>query len=100
MASTGHVWHTNPAYERASFPNNICLAGQIFGENAGMYRSWSVGHDLRAINAMMMVEAHGSVLCGAAVDHACTILNPGYRYVGIGIYIARGSTWLTEDFIG
>jgi hypothetical protein len=100
MAESGYVWHTNPSYRRASFPNNICLSGGIEGQNAGRYESWSVGHDLREMNAMMVDEPHGQGECVSEIDHACNILNPVFRYVGVGLYFARGSIWLTEDFIG
>ncbi|MGH2409866.1 MAG: hypothetical protein ACRDGS_05785 [Chloroflexota bacterium] len=49
---------------------------------------------------MMMAEAHDPSTCAATVNHACNILNPKFRAVGIGIDVTGGMTWLTEDFVG
>ena len=100
MAASGFVWHSNPSYLRASFPQNICVAARIDGQNAGMFRGKSVAADLKALDAMMMHEAHSRSTCMASVNHACNILDPAFRRVGIGIYVADGATWLTEDFLG
>jgi hypothetical protein len=84
MAQTGSIWHTNLAFPRASFPHNICLALGPVGQNTGE----------------MMSEPHDRAACAGLPNHACNILSPLFRYVGIGIEFAHGSTWLTEDFVG
>jgi hypothetical protein len=100
MAQTGYIWHANPAYPHASFPNNICVSAGRAAQNAG--RAWTGNHrlDLQVMNALMINEAHDPATCADSFNHACNILKPAFDYVGIGIYFSRGSTWLTEDFLG
>jgi hypothetical protein len=100
MAASGYVWDTNPSYFRASFPNNICVRSRYSGQNSGGYHGGSLAHDLKALNAMMMGEPHDAATCASSTNHACDIMDPAFRYVGVGVYRAHGSTWLTEDFLG
>lgn len=99
MARSGSIWHTNPKFPRASFPNNICVRYKRAGENVGMSDSGSTLADLQELDSLMMHEPHSRAVCANTINHACNIINPSFRHVGIGIYIDRGgTTWLTEDF--
>jgi hypothetical protein len=98
MARSGFIWHINPHYPRASFPNNICVRYTSVGENVGVASTGAVLQDLRTLDQEMMSEPHTRSICAATVNHACNILTPGFRHVGIGIYEAQAYTWLTEDF--
>lgn len=100
MARSGDIWHINPSFPRASFPKDICGTHALYGENAGWQVGYSIASDLRRLEAMMMAEPHSRRQCAtaSAFSHACNILNPAFRRVGIGIYQADGATWLTEDF--
>ena len=48
---------------------------------------------------MMMIEPHSRAVCASTINHACNILTPRFHHVGIGLYVANGTTWLTEDFV-
>jgi uncharacterized protein YkwD len=98
MAQSGSIWHVNPSYPQASFPNNICISYSIAGENVGMSQSGSETNDLQTINNLMMSEPHDASTCATTVNHACNILSTAFHQVGIGIYYANNTTWLTEDF--
>lgn len=98
MARSGFIWHINPHYPRASFPNNICVRYTAVGENVGVASTGAVLQDLGTLDQEMMSEPHNRSICAAAVNHACNILSPSFHRVGIGIYVAQGYTWLTEDF--
>jgi uncharacterized protein YkwD len=98
MAASGSIWHTNAAYPAASFPNNICVTWSNVGENVGEWSSGNELTDLDDLNTTMMSEPHTPNCTG---NHACNILSPSFRSVGIGLYVdGSGTTWLTEDFIG
>ncbi len=97
MAQSGFIWHINPRYPRASFPNNICLHYTTVGENVGEASTGVALQDLRVLDKAMMSEPHQHSTCAATVNHACNVLNPNFHQVGIGIYLAQGTTWLTED---
>ena len=98
MAASGQIWHVNPAYPRASVPNNFCESTTMWGENVGMASGpeWSA---LQTITNLMMQEPHSAAMCATQDNHACNILNPAFRRVGIGIVVSGGATWLTEDFL-
>ncbi len=100
MAQTGMIWHANSRFPHASFPANICLSYRTAAENVGESSSGNVVEDLQVLDRLMMSEPHGGRVCATTVNHACNILNPVFRYVGIGIYLKNGVTWLTEDFVG
>ncbi len=98
MARSGAIWHVNPQFPRASFPNSICVRFMHAGENVGESASGNVSDDLEALSNLMMSEPHTRVDCASTVNHACNILNPAFHHVGIGVYYTDGATWLTEDF--
>lgn len=100
MADSGVIWHSDAQFPSASFPSNICLSYRYAAENVGESGSGNVLDDLRALEKLMMSEAHSPTICEVNPDHACNLLGSEYRHVGIGLYVANGTTWLTEDFIG
>lgn len=97
MEESGSIWHQNTAYPQASWPNNVCVSYSALAENVGYQMTGNELQDLQDIDNMMMSEPYSP---GCSGNHACNILNPTYRQVGIGIYNYNGTTWLTEDFIG
>ncbi len=100
MALSGSIWHVNRRFPRASFPHNICVMYRSAGENVGESSTGNVSDDLQTLDRLMMSEPHTATACAASYNHACNILNPIFRHVGIGIYLKGGVTWLTEDFLG
>lgn len=100
MAASGQIWHQNPNYPDASWPNNMCISYTTGGENVGEMSTGNEMQDLQAIHNLMMGEAHDASTCAHYVNHACNILSPQFTTVGIGIYNANNVTWLTEDFAG
>ena len=98
MARSGTIWHTNLRFRRASFPNSICTRFNHAGENVGKSSTGNVMRDLETLNRLMLAEPHSKIVCASKLNHACTILSPVFRHVGIGVYHVSGSTWLTEDF--
>jgi len=100
MAASGQIWHQNASYPDASWPNNMCISYSSGGENVGVMSSGNELQDLQGIHNLMMGEAHDASTCAHYVNHACNILSTQFATVGIGIYYANGSTWLTEDFAG
>jgi uncharacterized protein YkwD len=100
MAATGGIWHTNHHYPRQSFPHNICVRYAYSGENVGESFSGNEATDIQTLDHLMMQEPHSANACASTVNHACNILDPEFRAIGIGLYERNGATWLTEDFIG
>ncbi|MGH2449095.1 MAG: hypothetical protein ACRDFS_10910 [Chloroflexota bacterium] len=100
MARTDSIWHVNSSSPRASFPKNICRPTAALGENVGEAGEGNTQFDLESLNSMMMSEPHSRSGCAHTVNHACNLLSPLFRRVGIGIDRAHGDTWLTEDFTG
>jgi uncharacterized protein YkwD len=100
MAESGGIWHTNERFPRQSFPHNICVRYEFSGENVGEAFSGNESSDIESLDHMMMQEPHSSRVCASIVNHACNILDPDFRSIGIGLYVHNGATWLTEDFIG
>ena len=98
MARSNAIWHVNARYPRASFPKSICVPFVHAGENVGESGSGNVHTDLRALNTLMMSEPHSRQTCATVVNHACNILDPAVRQVGIGVHYTTNATWLTEDF--
>lgn len=99
MQQSGYIWHDNPQYPQASFPNNICGYGSTVmsgAENVGMNSAGDELKELQYIHDLMMSEPHSP---GCTGNHACNILNSQYRRVGIGIVYSGTTTWLTEDFV-
>lgn len=94
MAHQGTVSHDQ-------FPGDICASSiRRAGENVGVYGSGTVTIGLTMLEAMMLGEPHDAATCATQSNHACNILSKQFRQVGIGIYDAAGSVWLTEDFTG
>jgi hypothetical protein len=100
MAQTGGIWHTNVRYPRQSFPRNICIHYVYTGENVGEAFTGDESQDVLLLDRLMMKEPHTAATCASTVNHACNILDPHFRAVGIGLLVRNGATWLTEDFIG
>ena len=98
MQQSGSIWHTNPSYPAASFPNDICLSYYTAGENVGEAGYGNELTDLQQLNQMMISETHSATYCAVFNNHACNIINPNFHQVGIGIVNVNGGTWLTEDF--
>jgi uncharacterized protein YkwD len=93
MAASGSIWHSNPSYPAASFPNDLC--GYSGAENVG-YGYGSVDQALSSINTEMMSE---SWTPGCTGSHVCSILSPLYHEVSIGIVTTpAGVTYETQDF--
>jgi uncharacterized protein YkwD len=99
MQASGTIWHYNPAYPQASFPNNLCVRYSTAGENVGMWPGSEMA-GLIAIHNAMMNEPHDAATCALEMNHACNILSANYARVGIGIVYSDNTVWLTEDFIG
>jgi len=97
MAKSGSIWHENPDYPDASFPNNICVAWNYVGENVG---EWSTGNELTDLTNLEQAMYSEPKAPGCIGNHACNIVSTQFTRVGIGIFVSGGTTWLTEDFIG
>ncbi len=93
MAAVGYISHDQ-------FPADVCVRWSTVGENVGENYSGNELTDLETMHREMMSETHTAAYCKAYDNHACNILNTNYVQVGIGIYVANGTTWLTEDFTG
>lgn len=95
MAAEGYISHDQ-------FPADICVARQTAGENVGE----AGGDPLQAVlwlhRSMMSEGPCPDKRCPGdefeAHGHFLNLVNPAFRRVGIGIYTASGTTWLTEDF--
>jgi uncharacterized protein YkwD len=95
MAQQGQLFHSNPLF------NEFCVPfTSLVGQNIGYWSSDNELQDLSNIHSEMMSEPHSPSYCAQSGNHACNILDPTYTQIGIGIYNANGTTWLTEDFIG
>jgi uncharacterized protein YkwD len=64
------------------------------GENIGDASGFSPSDAVSVINSSMMAEP------ATQGTHHWNIINSGYNIVGVGIVVANGQTWLTEDFAG
>lgn len=64
------------------------------GENIGAASGYAPPAAVSALDSAMMAEplSYGT--------HHWNIVNGGYSVVGVGIIVANGQTWLTEDFAG
>jgi kumamolisin len=106
MAATGQIWHCNAAYPNEAFCpptmplTEIVVPYSTAGENVGQAGSGNELSDLQQLDSLMMGEAHDPTTCATTVNHACNIINPNFKSVGIGIYYVNNQTWLTEDFVG
>lgn len=91
MAQLGGISHDQ-------FPADICISYFTAGENVGEAGYGNELTDLQKMDSMMMAEPHTAATCATTVNHACNTLNSSFHQVGIGIYSANNTTWLTEDF--
>ncbi len=64
------------------------------GENIGEASGYSPSAAISVLDSTMMAEPL------TPGDHHWNIVNAGYRLVGLGVVVANGQTWLTEDFAG
>lgn len=64
------------------------------GENIGQATGFVPSAAVTTIDGNMMAEPL------TAGDHHWNIVNGGYSIVGLGVIVANGQTWLTEDFAG
>ncbi len=64
------------------------------GENIGDAAGYSPATAISALDSAMMAEPL------TPGDHHWNIVNAGYSVVGVGVVVANGQTWLTEDFAG
>jgi hypothetical protein len=97
MAADGAIWHVSVVHPAESFPSGLCRPFTYIGENVGE-AAGTRWNGVQQIQAVMMSEPHGRYC--TRDNHACNILSPRYRNVGIGIVSANGTVWLTEDFRG
>jgi uncharacterized protein YkwD len=96
MAREGYLSHDD-------FPADICILHGWSGENIGE----SPGDPTQVVllmNQMMFDEGPCSEQPCTPGDedthgHYLNLVKPEYTRVGIGIYTANGTTWLTEDFV-
>lgn len=86
------------------FPRDVCVPRSYAAENVGVAEGDPVSAVL-TLERMMMAE-------GPCRHHPCrpaemeqhghylNLVNALYQRIGIGIAVADGQVWLTEDFIG
>ncbi len=100
VGSYGHSVHMAQmgAISHDQFPADICVGFSIAGENVGEAGYGNELTDLQKLDNLMMSEPHTVATCSTTTNHACNILNTAFHQVGIGIYNANNTTWLTEDF--
>lgn len=94
MAQDGFLSHRQ-------YPGDLCASHGIFGQNVGMAKVHQ--GDVLTLHRIMMAEGPcPDAGCpgteAEAHGHYMNLVDPVYRRVGIGIFVANGSTWLTEDF--
>lgn len=71
------------------------------GENLGYGSGGNAHQTLQDVHTLMMNEDHSASFCAVSNDHACNIINPSFRSVGIAVYTdAAGNTYLVEEFVG
>jgi uncharacterized protein YkwD len=90
------------AISHDEFPADVCVPYTWTGENVGV----TEGSPQRAVlrlHEVMMKEGpcpHQGCPNGEywQHDHYLNLIDPRFRYVGIGITASSGRVWLTEDF--
>lgn len=71
------------------------------GENLGYGGGGNAHQTIIDVHTLMMNETHTPQFCAVSNDHACNIINPTFRTVGIAVYTdAGGNTYIVEDFTG
>lgn len=95
MALAGAISHDQ-------FQADVCIPHRYAGENVGVDAQPPDGAVVQLHELMMNEGPCAQSDCrGAAYErhgHYLNILNPRYKYLGIGIVVKNGETWLTEDF--
>jgi hypothetical protein len=99
MANSGSIFHTNPKYPHASYPADLCLPHKTPFEDVSTGSSGNEQTDVQGVIQIFFQDEHSPVSCKQQVNHACPILTPAEKWVGIGLYYARGVTWVTIDFV-
>jgi hypothetical protein len=95
MASVGRLTHQG-------YPHDICVPHHVAVENLGSSRLRPlVGAVLKIERAMIAEGPCPSHPCSSSQfslhSHYEQLIDPRVTMVGIGIYIDRGTAWLTED---
>jgi uncharacterized protein YkwD len=103
MEKSNRIWHTDPWYPKASFPQDICTPSARPGasENVGVVRTLDPTEGIKTIFEQQMSDPHTAAACRGepSENHACHILGPEYHQVGLGIYFDGNAVWLTESFL-
>jgi uncharacterized protein YkwD len=101
MAASGTIWHVNSQYPQNSFPNGVCAGSyRMLGQNVGVWGGGDVASAVQSIDNLMMQEPHDPATCASQTNHACSIINPAFTRLGVGVYASGGTAWLTTDFAG
>lgn len=94
MAKAGQISHDQ-------FPQDLCLSYTTAGENVGAANYGQKWSDLVATHQLMMQEKHDAATCAQTSNHACSVINPRFDTLGVGIWRATdGTTYLTESLMG
>jgi uncharacterized protein YkwD len=70
------------------------VAFHAAGENIGDSSRYSTIAGIAFVDKSMMAEPN------TEGTHHWNIVNGGYKSAGIGVIVAKGQVWLTEDFVG
>jgi hypothetical protein len=76
MANKGNIWHSN-------LPDGVTENWQRLGENVGM------GGSVDALHDAFVKSPH----------HYENLIDPGFRYVGVGVVSANGTMYVSEVFM-
>jgi hypothetical protein len=76
MANKGDIWHSN-------LPDGVTENWQRLGENVGM------GGSVNALHDAFVGSPH----------HYENLIDPGFRYVGVGVVNANGTIFVSEVFM-
>jgi uncharacterized protein YkwD len=95
MAAQDYISHDD-------FPSDVCTPHVYTGENVGMEPGDPMA-GAAELDRLMMAEGpcpHKGCPGGEFEQHGhyLNIISRRYTRVGIGVYIARGDVWITEDF--
>jgi uncharacterized protein YkwD len=89
MGAAGTIGHWD-------FPADLCGSYFTGGENVGM-SGGSIDQAIQATTAQMLAEPWSP---GCTGNHHCSIDNPAFTRVGIGIAQAGGWVFISQDFEG
>lgn len=76
MANAGSIWHSN-------LPDGVTVAWQRLGENVGM------GPSVQSIHDALV----------ASPGHYANLVDPGFRYIGVGVVNANGTIFVAQVFM-